>query len=140
MEVAPPAVVADTSTVVWYLTDPDALSGSAADALTAATAADAPILVADVSLLELVYLVEKAGNAISATSRDEIFAALEQADGPFDVVPLTSEIARAVAAVNRDHVSDPFDRVIVATARVTGVKLVTKDRTLRRRFPDLCIW
>jgi len=44
-------------------------------------------------------------------------------------IPISLEIAREVAAVG-DSLSAPTHRVIVATARVHGLRLVTSDRRI----------
>lgn len=62
------------------------------------------------------------------TSVTEILAALEPACG-FHIVALDAEIANEVAAIG-DSLRDPADRVIVATARVHGLRLVTSDQRI----------
>lgn len=41
-------------------------------------------------------------------------------------------------AVELDWTRDPFDRLIVATAMVEGVPLLTKDETIRAHFDGAC--
>ena len=43
------------------------------------------------------------------------------------ILPITPAIAAAVANLPESFHRDPADRVIVATARVTGVPLLTRD-------------
>lgn len=55
---------------------------------------------------------------------------IKQALGnPFREAPLTFEIAIECGFINLPH-DDPADRIIVATARVLGCKLVTSDRLI----------
>lgn len=49
--------------------------------------------------------------------------------GDFCIVPIDLEIAREVAALG-DSLRDPADRVIVATARIHGLRLVTSDQRI----------
>ena len=48
------------------------------------------------------------------------------------VLPLTPEIAVASTTLPGDFHKDPFDQIIVATARVHGCSLVTSDRQIIR--------
>ena len=57
-----------------------------------------------------------------------ILEALEPG-GDFCIVPVSLEIAREIAALG-DSLKDPADRVIVATARVHGLRLVTSDQRI----------
>ncbi|MBZ5621996.1 MAG: PIN domain-containing protein [Acidobacteriia bacterium] len=58
----------------------------------------------------------------------ELFAALDSSSG-FHVVPIDVEIAAEVAALG-DALRDPADRVIVATARIHRLRLVTSDQRI----------
>lgn len=63
--------------------------------------------------------------------RSSIGAILEvlEPGGDFSIVPIDLEIARETAALG-DSLRDPADRVIVATARVHGFRLVTSDQRI----------
>lgn len=45
----------------------------------------------------------------------------------------------AQAACEETWTGDPFDRIVVAHARIRSVPLVTKDRVIRRRFAE-AVW
>jgi PIN domain nuclease of toxin-antitoxin system len=53
------AVLADTHTIVWYFNPPGKLTPAAMAALDGATQAGAPIYVVAISIVEVIYLVEK---------------------------------------------------------------------------------
>ena len=53
------AVIADTHTLVWYLCKPNKLSVRALNALDLATNSGKLIYVSAISLVEIIYLVEK---------------------------------------------------------------------------------
>jgi len=46
-----------------------------------------------------------------------------------DILPINVEIAREVAEMG-DSLKDPADRVIVATARIHRLRLVTSDQRI----------
>ena len=50
---------------------------------------------------------------------------------PIEVIPITPEIAAAGAQLGSGFHKDPADRIIVATARYHGLKLVTSDQRIR---------
>ena len=134
------AVVADTQVLIWYVIDPDRLTADAVTALEGATAAEEPIYVSAHSLVELVYAVEKATNPLTEADRQAILDELAPETSPFDVVPVTAEIAIHVATVPRTPNADPADRIIVATAEVLGVPLVSSDRHLPGMTKNTVIW
>ena len=59
---------------------------------------------------------------------DEFFEEL-QANPLFRVLPLSYEVALEVASLG-SALSDPADRVIVATARVHRLRLMTSDQRI----------
>jgi len=79
------------------------------------------------SLTEIAVLFGT-GNRRSHVSAEELFASFELGAG-FHIVPIDLEVAREVAALG-DSLRDPADRVIVATARVHGLRLVTSDQRI----------
>jgi len=52
---------------------------------------------------------------------------IADADGRFDLAPLTTEIARRASLLDWSH-RDPFDRMIAATALELQAPLVSMDR------------
>lgn len=84
--------------------------------------------------LELQYLFEiKKTTAPAAIVLDELrrSVGLTMCDLPFeDIVRLS---------LNETWTRDPFDRIIVAQAKLRGEPLLTKDRTLRSRY-ERAIW
>ena len=58
----------------------------------------------------------------------EIFAALDST-ASFQIVPIDTAIASELAALG-DTLRDPYDRTIIATARVHRLRLVTSDQRI----------
>jgi PIN domain nuclease of toxin-antitoxin system len=105
-----------------------------------ATAAQEPICVSAHSLVELVYAAEKSTNPFTEDDRQAILAELALESSPFEVVPVTAEMANRVAQVPRTENADPADRIIVATAETLGVPLVSRDRHLPEMTASPVIW
>lgn len=103
-----------------------------------ATAADHPLLISAVTLVELVYLTEK--GTFAAADLDAFHEVLEAADSGFEVAPVDEAVAHAVGRIPRAAVADPFDRMIAATALATGVPLVTYDHRLRQLAVVETVW
>ncbi|MBI4909954.1 MAG: PIN domain-containing protein [Acidobacteria bacterium] len=124
-----PAVVADTHTIVWYLSADDRLSANAADALDAATAAGEHIHVPSICLVELTYLVEK--GRLPVVARDRLIRALDDPASPFLLAPLDRMVADALELVSRLEVPDLPDRIVAATAVALRAALISRDRKIR---------
>ena len=76
------------------------------------------------TLLELANLVGERGRIKG--SADQLLREVEL-NSDFELLPLDFDVAREVAALG-PGLRDPADRVIVATARVHGLRLVTSDQ------------
>jgi len=120
----------DTHVWVWWVEGDARLDGRTRDALDALPAADRPFLAA-ISTWEIAMLVSHRRIGFRGMSLDEW---LEIAAHPRSVrlVPVTAEIAAETASLPPSVPGDPADRLIVASCRVLGVPLVTRDQRIRR--------
>jgi PIN domain nuclease of toxin-antitoxin system len=134
------SLVADTQILVWYLRDPRRLSRAAVEALEASTSAGGTIGVSAFSIIELVYAAEKANNPFTLEDLDVVLAAVDDSDGPFEVVPVDIDIAARMRSVPRASNADPGDRIVVATAEVLGVPLVGADSKIPAMTAAAVIW
>lgn len=130
-------VLADTHAANWFLRDDPRLSVNARQALDAVVNASGRILVSAISVVEIVYLVEK--GRLPAELYNEFDEDLLNPQGTFELVAVNSAVARALAEIPYATVGDMPDRIVAATALVLGCPLVTADRQLRRS-PVETIW
>jgi PIN domain nuclease of toxin-antitoxin system len=88
------------------------------------------------SFLDLRYLVD------SGRLAEEAFDdARSIVDGDaFTVVPLDLRVLDRMAAVPREQVPDPFDRIIAATALTLDLPLVSADEDIQRAIGERVIW
>jgi|ERR1700733_415015 len=132
-----PAVVVDTHSITWYLSNSPALSKAAEAALDQASAEGQPIYVPSVCLVELTYLVEK--GKLPEAARQILIRALDDPNGPYALAALDRRVADALESVPRSEVPDLPDRIVAATAFALQVPLVSRDRKIRASVVDT-IW
>ena len=120
----------DTHVAVWlYQGEIERFSAGALAALEAGQ-----IVIPGMAFLELEFLheigrIQKGAHAIVRDLRRRIGLGFSEA----------TQAAVAEQAVAETWTRDPFDRVIVAEARLLDLALVTKDRNIRRRY-DRAVW
>jgi len=123
-----PAVL-DTHAAIWYLLDAKNLSQTVFSLIDGAAARGMPTFISAVSLVEVVYLVER--GRIAADAFERFTQEIDQQNPAFTVVPVDSLIASTLRRIPRELVPDMPDRIIAATALHLGLPLVTRDRRLQ---------
>ena len=122
------AVVADTHAIVWMLQADPRLSAVARQALDNAVATSGRIYVSAISLVELVYLVER--QRVPCQAWDRLLGVTREHGSYLAVIPIDAELAAAVEQVPAADIPDMPDRIIAATALLLDVPLVTRDRRI----------
>ena len=117
----------DTHILVRWLGDPKRLSRDQARILNEVIRRRETVGISAITLLE-VAILSRDGPLRMKLSMDDVFGELE-ASPVFRILQLTIEIAKEVSALGA-ALRDPADRVIVATARVHGLRLLTSDRRI----------
>ena len=120
-----PRLLLDTHIAVRWLTDAKRLSREQARILEASVRRAEPLALSAATLLEIAVLASQGKLALKMTI-NEFFDHLQA--GPFQILPLTYEVAAEVAALG--SLRDPADRAIVATARIERLRLVTSDQRI----------
>jgi len=123
-----PAVL-DTHAAIWYLLDTKSLAETVFSLIDGAAASGEPAYISAVSLVEVVYLVER--GRIAGDAFERFVRVLSQDNPAFKVFPLDYNVASALRSVPRDVVPDMPDRIIAATAIHIRLPLVTRDRRLQ---------
>jgi PIN domain nuclease of toxin-antitoxin system len=133
-----PSVIADTHTIIWYLSNNEKLSSTAGTALSKSIAQGNNIFVSAISLIEITYLIEK--GRLPAEAITSLKAALQDPEIGIELIPIDIEIATAIAQINRDTVPDMPDRIIAATALSLDLPLVTRDGKIQQATNIKTIW
>jgi PIN domain nuclease of toxin-antitoxin system len=123
------APVLDTHAWIWWMIRDRRLGDSTLAALDGMPAGGRPRL-ADISLWEVAMLVERKRLELSLPLGE--WLALAAHPRTVDLVPISPAIAAEVANLPPAFQRDPADRLIVATCRVLGAPLLSRDRLITR--------
>ena len=117
----------DTHVLIWWLTDMTQLSAAQREVLKSASP-DGPVHVSDISLWEVATLRSLGRIRLALPLRDW----LDKAVAPPLVrrQAISPAVAAEVAALPDSFHRDPADRIIVATARILGATLLTRDHRI----------
>jgi PIN domain nuclease of toxin-antitoxin system len=121
-------ILLDTHAWLWWLSESPALSEVAAAAIEEAARGDG-VAVSTISTWELALLVARGRVALRIPVREWVEACESLPELTF-LAPSNRIMLESVALPGELH-SDPADRIIVATARVHELMVVTKDDKLR---------
>lgn len=117
----------DTHVLIWRFEDAGRLSTEQIRIFNRASP-DSPLAVSGISLWEIAMLHARGRIEFSIPLRDW----LQKAVAPplVRLVGISPAIAAEVAALPSSFHGDPADRILVATARTLGAKLLTQDRRI----------
>ena len=117
----------DTHILLWWHGDRDRMSRAQWDVIAAA-GADSPLEVSDISLWEVAMLHSLGRIRLTIPLREwldkAVAAPLVRRHG------ISPAVAAELASLPDSFHRDPADRILVATARVLGATLLTRDRRI----------
>lgn len=121
--------VTDTHAALWHLYDGAKLSDPARSFFDRAGIERTKIGLSTISLVEVIYLIEK--HRLPESAYEELKKALDNPDHILEEVPFKAEIAVAMRQISRDAVPDMPDRIVAATAIYLGVPVISRDGKIR---------
>jgi PIN domain nuclease of toxin-antitoxin system len=129
--------VADTHTLVWYLTDNPTLSTAARQILEAA---DAGLDVVFIPTAVIVEAIQIAGR--KNVPKDFLQILLKKVDLPtsgFQLVELDREIAEDTLRFQGTEANNPIDRIVGSTSVVKGFDIITRDGKLTKVLTNVIL-
>lgn len=124
----------DTHALAWHVGRPTRLGKQAKRLLRAADRGDVEILVPAILVVEMTLLREGGRDVPTATQLEAVLA-IQPA---FRLLPLDLAQGREFEALA--SIADPFDRMIVAAARVAATPLITADMAIQDSGLVETIW
>ena len=128
-------IVLDTHALLWWALDPDQLSAPASEVLARMERSGG--FASSISIWELGIKVKR-GKLQLGIAIEELVRRIERS-AVVELVPVDTTTWLRSLALTWDH-QDPADRVIVSTALLKGVPLLTKDDVIRRAAVVETIW
>jgi PIN domain nuclease of toxin-antitoxin system len=124
----------DTHALVWLASTPKNLSARARHAIQQHSD---ELYVSSISALEIAILVKRNRLSLPVAVEEFVDRALRQ-HGILEI-PLDRQIAIASTRLPDIH-NDPFDRIIIATALLNGMSILSKDQIIPR-YPEVkVVW
>ncbi len=117
----------DTHAWVWWICGDPRLSAREREALDSLAPSERPLL-AEISLWEVAMLVER--GRLELDMDLERWLVVASAPAAVELARVTPAVAAEVARLPERFHRDPADRLIVATARVWKLHVLTRDRKI----------
>jgi len=123
-------ILLDTHVLIWWRLDSGRLGRSRIRRLQDLESRQKPVAISAITLWEIAMLAARGRIEISEPADDWI----EEIERHplIEVLPLTARIAAESVRLGPDFHNDPADQIIVATARIHGLPLMTADERIRR--------
>jgi PIN domain nuclease of toxin-antitoxin system len=121
--------VADTHAIIWYLSADSRLSMTAKGFIDSAAAIGDEIAISSITLVEMVYLIEK--GRIPAQRFTQLADELAHPESTFVEVPVDLKIARVLSRIDAGQVPDMPDRIVTATAMQFNVPVISRDGKIK---------
>jgi PIN domain nuclease of toxin-antitoxin system len=122
--------------VLWLAFDQTQISSKARAAIDEARDVADGLAISDMTLLEVGTLASRGRIHLGAS----LESFLQEVEARFVVLPITGRACACAMGFPSTFPKDPADRMIVATALVEGLSLVTADREIHRSKLIPTIW
>ena len=119
-------ILLDTHVWFWSITEPDRLSKSAYSLIKRTPVDERAI--ASISIWEFAMMVSKGRIQMKMSPEQWLDHATEKTG--IQILELTPKVAIESCQLPGSFHADPADRIIVATARINGATLITKDKKI----------
>ena len=120
----------DTHVLFWWAVEPERLSDAQSKALDRAEAEGEPLAISAISLWELAMMAQR--KRLRFPQPMDVWLQAVERDPAVRVLPLTAGIAARSVHLGGLAPQDPADCLIMSTALVHGLPLVTSDDRIRK--------
>ena len=127
-------VFLDTHALIWWTLDPEKLSKKAS--LRSSKIHQTGAFISSISIWEIGIKIKNGGIDIGMSVEEYLFRIKDL--NCIDIVPVDEQIWIESIALKWDH-KDPADRVIVATAMMKSLPLISKDEKISAFYRNT-IW
>lgn len=121
--------IADTHALIWYLFEDRRLSRAAKQFMDNAAKSGEEIGFSAISVVEIVYLIEK--DKIKPDTLERLLKATETSGAALVEVPVTGRIANKMHSISRESIPDMPDRIIAATGLDLNVPIISRDGKIK---------
>lgn len=121
--------IADTHALIWYLFDDKRLSRTAKQFMDSAAKNGEQIGYSAISVIEIVYLVEK--DKIKPQALERLLDATGAGDAALVEIPVTGQLANKIRSVSRVSIPDMPDRIIAATGLSLNIPIISRDGKIK---------
>ncbi len=125
-----PSILLDTHILIWWRLDSKQLRRDQVLKLQALEERQEPIAISAITLWEIAML--SARRRIDVSGPLEMWLAEIEGHALIEVLPITGRIASQSVSLGLDFHNDPADQIIVATARLHALPLMTADERIRK--------
>ena len=130
-------IVLDTHALVWWAVGDRRLSAPALRAIKAAAKAGG-VFASAISVVEIATAVRRGRLTLRVPFEQWLADLRSLPELRFE--PVTAEIAALAGSFDGAMHGDPADRIVAATARTLGARLVTADERLRGLPDVVALW
>ena len=128
-------ILLDTCAVLWAILEPSRLSADAVHALKDSTSS---VHVSPISVAEIACAVDR--GRVTLTEHWKPWCRRHFAFNEWTTLPIDMDIVAEAYCLPPPFHDDPADRIIVATARVRNLHVVTGDRKILSYPHVLTVW
>jgi len=121
-------VVLDTHTLIWWASNDSSLSNAAKNKIDSTLSRGGEAIISCISAWEISMLIHK-GRLVLSMDVEKWLDEVSQIDG-IRFIPVDNEIGIKSTALPGDFHKDPADRIIIATARILSIPLITADEKI----------
>ena len=130
-------ILLDTHAWIWWLTEPKKLSAKAADRIRRSEKAS-QVGIASISCWEVAMLVAKGRLGLSFDVEEWIEKSLKLTE--VRLLDLTPKIAILSTRLPGNPPADPADRLLIATAKIHGCPIISRDREISNYRDVETLW